>query len=777
MGDQQPSYKRLRELAEAALRRAGLAKAWVMDLYPDAVIYTLPGTDGVDRYFRQPFTIGDTGLEFGRAVEVQKEFVPLRAAGQLLAACEDVSEEDAGYAWRVQVVEYGPGADGRINWPRGPLVAALNLYDGAKVFALQDSQHQASNKPFGKSPRELVGWLKNPVDTGTGIDADLCILKSAKWLRDGLVDSHERGAPKLFGLSHDIGASARTVMVAGRKMKEPVKISRVEVDVVYDPTNNGYFKHMVAACERDQQQQGDNTMLKQLLAAIKKKWPELHTKLTAGLEDGTISEESAIEQLSAAIGAVEETPESGKGSETTKDPEMDDLKAAIAKDSAELKKELDEVKQMRAAMILDTGLAASKLPEIVQDKLRRQFADGDVNAESLQAAIKEEKKVIDSLTGNGRTAGDGNGNVRMGRESSERLQAACDMLFGVTVADDLRDVPAFTSLRAAYTEMTGDTEVRGVLDPTQVQRMQAAYGSATFSYVLGNTLYRRLVQDYKERSDFGVSLLVGGNIRNAKDFRTMESVRIGYYGDLPDVNPETADYADLGQVSDEEISYALNQKGGYIDITRRMIINDDMRTVQKIINRLPRAARRTLAKRCWGKLVDNATYKGDSVALFHADHGNLGAAALTTTALEAGKLAFAQQTEPDSDERLDLKPRILVHPSELWATAKKINGTEGEPGTANFGNAFVGYFGANNENLFECPFMTDANDWMLLGDVNDCEILELAFLNGQQEPEMFVADNPTVGQMFVADKMQYKIRHEYETEIVDFRNVYKSVVV
>ena len=72
--------------------------------------------------------------------------------------------------------------------------------------------------------------------------------------------------------------------------------------------------------------------------------------------------------------------------------------------------------------------------------------------------------------------------------------------------------------------------------------------------------------------------------------------------------------------------------------------------------------------------------------------------------------------------------------------------------------------------------MTDANDWMMFADPNEVEILELAFLNGQQEPEMFVADQPTQGQMFVADRVQYKIRHEYECEIPDYRGAYKAVV-
>jgi hypothetical protein len=52
----------------------------------------------------------------------------------------------------------------------------------------------------------------------------------------------------------------------------------------------------------------------------------------------------------------------------------------------------------------------------------------------------------------------------------------------------------------------------------------------------------------------------------------------------------------------------------------------------------------------------------------------------------------------------------------------------------------------------------------------------VGFINGQVDPEIFIADNPVVGQMFVADKLQYKIRHEYMAYIGDFRGAHKSVV-
>ncbi len=432
----------------------------------------------------------------------------------------------------------------------------------------------------------------------------------------------------------------------------------------------------------------------------------------------------------------------------------------------------NEVLQASCRVLLNAELSESRLPAAVQQKLRNQYCGKIFAPEDLQAAIVAEKIMVDNLLGSGNVSGAGG--ARVVRDQQEKLQAATDKMFGVIVDAKYSDITPMKSLRAAYVEITGDTDVRGFIEPGSSQNLQAAYNSSTFSYVLGNTLYRRLVQDYKEISDFGVSRLVGPNIRNARDFRAMSSVNIGYYGDLPDVDPEVDDYPDLGELGDEEISYALNQKGGIITITRKMIINDDLRAVQKIISRLPRAARRTLAKRCWGKFINNATYKGDGLAVFHADHGNLGSAPYGIASALAAKTAMATQQEPESGERLMLRPVTVVYPSELFGIVKNVNDFNPQAVEIGAGNSMYGYF--EKAGMIECPFMTDPTDWMMFANPYEVEILELAFLNGHQEPEMFVADNASQGQMFVADQIQYKIRHEYECEITDFRGVYKSVV-
>jgi hypothetical protein len=685
----------------------------------------------------------------------QKGKSRMTAAVVLAGPVGDKADPAYGYKWRVQVIEYGLGKDGRINWPEAPLVAALPLFDKSRVFMLSDSQHMDPKKlpAFGKSPRDLVGWLSNPVNTGTGIEADFDILTSAIKLRSDLLDAFERGNPNFLGLSVDIDAITTTKVVAGKKVKEPVKIVGVQTDVVYDPTNEGKFLKLLAAQSVGQTK--EDNMLKKLLAAMKTQRPELAGKIDILLAKDDVTDEEMSALLAAAM-------------PVTQTVDLEKLIAAVKGDG----KGEEAIKKMQlqaCSMLLSSELKDSGLPKEAQEKIQASFAGQLFEADALTAAIKVEKEYLDKLTGAGLITGAGDSRILVVGEG-ERLQAAIDRMLGVKVDDKFKDVPAFEGLRAAYVRITGDVNVTGVVPR---EKLTAAFDSSTFSYILGNTMYRRMVQDYKEISDYGVSRIIS-TVRNAKDFRTLESVRIAYFGDLPDVDPEAADYADLGTVSDEEVSYALNQKGGIIVITRKMIINDDMGAVQKTVSRVPRAARRTFAKRCWNKFINNATYKGDSKAVFHSDHGNLDTVAYSIASALAMRTAMMTQAEPGSAERISLKPVTVVFPSDLFGTVRNVNDYNPQAAAIADANPMYGFF--KPEGLIELPFMTDATDFMMFADPAEVEILEVAYLNGQQEPEMFVQDNPLVGNVFTGDKITYKIRHEYECEIVDYRGAAKNVV-
>ena len=427
-------------------------------------------------------------------------------------------------------------------------------------------------------------------------------------------------------------------------------------------------------------------------------------------------------------------------------------------------------------------LPLSGLPDLAQRQVEkdvmRTFAARAATTGEIRERIGAEKTFLTEF------AARSDGQVNVGIEQPERMQAALDKLFAVEVDAKFRDVKPFGSLRAAYTALTGDPEMRGFPSPEgyklgesfmQWMRLPAAFSSSTFQYALGNTMYRRLVAEYKA-VNYGEEYLVSYE-RNAPDFRPQNSILVGYFSDLPDVNPEILDYTEVTMVDDSQVSYTINQKGAILTITRRTLINDDLKTIQALVSRLGRAAKRTFARRGWNLLINNTNWQPDGLPIFHIDHGNLAGVLLTNDAtgigaLTAAKTAMYAQTEKDSGEVLSLGAMYEMVPRALQETARALN--QPWPMGGIF-NPHAGSFGRNDERIITVPFLTAPRDWYLVADKNDVELLEVAYLQGQKEPEVLLADNPVVGQMFVADKLQYKIRHEYEWAVIDYRGLYKSM--
>jgi len=712
-------------------------------------------------------------------------------SGRILgAAIADKADQNYGWRWKVQVIDAGEDKIGFAVYPLAVLHAAAPLYEGAPLFALSKSQHVIDEK-FGHSVRDLAGRIQDVKKNARGLEGTAVILRTAanKWLRDGLVDAFEQGMlgaqsnKDILGLSHDV--QGMVTMQGGKRVAQ--KITKVNsVDVVYDPIGGGKFLRMAAAAGAASQKEA--SMFRQLLAALKQQRPDLKADIEALEAKGEAATDAEVQALMASA-----TKPLEKNASTDQIKSMlTELTAAVTQaGTAEAKalvaaaeqKFADTQKLLSCASVLVSELEASQLPDLLKARVRREFEGKPFETTALQAAIKEEKEIADKLTASGLPQGGGDMRIAGGEGEPERLQAALDKLFDCDVDAKHKDVPAFRSLRAAYTRITGDPELRGLPSREgqrlgaafmQMMNLPAAYASTSFSFVLGVSMFKRLLKEYK-RVDYREDALISFK-KNALDFKTQEIISVGYFGDISDVNPETGDYAEVAMPTDVEATYAVNQKGNILTVTRRVLLNDDLKSLTQLVAKLGRAARRTHAKRAWNKIIDNANYKGDATALFHVNHGNLGATTLTLDAtgiatLTARLQAMYAQAEQDSGEGLGLVPLHMWVSRELLEIAQGLN-TRWEGTTA---NPHAGKFGQNHERIICNPLFTEANNWGLIADGNDVELLEAAYINGNQEPEFFVADNPTVGQMFLADKIQYKIRHEYEFEIADFRGFDKTV--
>ena len=321
------------------------------------------------------------------------------------------------------------------------------------------------------------------------------------------------------------------------------------------------------------------------------------------------------------------------------------------------------------------------------------------------------------------------------------------------------------SFKECYVEITGDRNVTGQLADVDMGRLRESLGedfresltSGSFSNALGNSIARRMQAIYTGRTDLQSWRRVA-TTTSVNDFRTQERVRIGGYGNLPAV-AEAGGYTPLASPSDAKATYAVTKRGGTEDVTLEMIMNDDVQAIRRIPQELALSAANTLYEFVFDFFRTNPTIY-DTVALYHATHANLFTGALDVTSFAAHRLAMVKQTRAGSGKRMGLSPKSVLVPFELQEAAYNL--------FVRNQNLDKTYVQSINPEVIPVAYWTDANDWCTVADPMELPVLEIGFLRGQEEPELFVQDMPNVGSMFTNDKTTYKIKHTYSgTVLVD----------
>lgn len=448
---------------------------------------------------------------------------------------------------------------------------------------------------------------------------------------------------------------------------------------------------------------------------------------------------------------------------------------AVKADDSAVKEALNKLLVESSDNKAKARILEAKLPEPTQNKVLRQLVGtGKVIETSLvESTIKEEKIALDGLKEKGILTFSG-GPIEMGRNKSDKHGLAMDKMLGDLDETELKEsqgIPAFEGLKHAYIEMTGDVGITGLVDRGKLREAD----SSDFPFALGNTLNRRMVRDYSKLAKEWQKLVGETNV---KDFREQEVVRWGGFNNLATV-AEDGPYTAFTTPSEEEAKYTPLTKGRSFYITRRMVINDDIQSVQKFPKMAAIAADRTLAQFVWNLILsytsginDTAIY--DAVVLYHAgSHNNTATDALATAPLSVARIAMMNQTEADSGEILGIRPKYLIVPPNLEPTARYLVESDHNPGSVNHDmNIHKGQY-----EIIMSPYLqSDLNNWYLMADKNDIEGVEIGYVQGRRDPELFLQDQPTVGATFTNDRLTWKIRHEYGGAVIDYRGFYGAIV-
>lgn len=307
-------------------------------------------------------------------------------------------------------------------------------------------------------------------------------------------------------------------------------------------------------------------------------------------------------------------------------------------------------------------------------------------------------------------------------------------------------------------EMAGEN-VRGMSRRQLVGRALAAGSTSDFPILLAGLVGSHLLQAYNEwPATFRPFVSVG----DANDFKAIHALKMSEAPDLMDLDENgeyrTASFSESGE------SYRVVTKGRIVALTRQMIINDDLRAFTRIPRLFGSAAKRMEGDAVYSLITTNGSMS-DGVALFHADHNNLGtAAALSSTSLGAGRAMMRKQTGM-AGAKIDVTPAFLLTGVDYETDAEILLRSAALPDdnkSAGVHNPWAGKLTPVAD-----PRLT-GTAWYLLAHPDQFPLIEVAYLEGEEQP--YVDEELD----FNSDALKVKVRHDFGAGVVDHIGGYKN---
>lgn len=681
-------------------------------------------------------------------------------------------------AFLVRIVKAGLSGNGNF-YPASVLREAAPLFANARVYVKGDTEHLEGK---GKEVLKLIGRMVQPrfVDADGGeVQAVFQLMEPEGPLAVKLRNAWDNKMIDLMGFSMDVLGTAKPETINGRTVRKALSINKVDsVDLIVEPGAGGGFINFIEAkdttmdendiitpvTEPEQKPEAPADPLSPWRVATIALLQQIAPLTLEGVNLEILTDEELLNLANTAVGnALAQQAEDG--SAKPQDPPLDAKVQDIAAEApVQLQEALRQVRMVETRLCMREAVNKSTLPQVAKNKLIMQFNQQPVfTMQNVHNTIQQERAYLAKFAESGKVSGLGSGFARleMGKTHGEKTAARLDAFFDSTHKHH-RDCRSF---REAYIDITGDTKVTGRLKNCDRARMRESLDSDTWENVLGDSITRQMIKEYNSKTNLdGWRKFV--DIVPVNDFRVQERTRFGGYGDLPIV-AQRAPYTELTTPEDEKATYHAQKRGGLETVTLEAIKNDDVGAIQRIPSRLARAAKRTESRFVFSFIKDNP-FIYDGKRLFCVEHANMGAAALSNGAFAAARLAMMRQKEPGSAEALSVAPAFLLVPFEREEDAFDMFRRDT--------NQDETFEQSLHPQVIPCWTFTDPDDWAAVANPVDIPTIEMGYLDGEEEPSLFVQDSPTSGSLFYNDVLTYKIRHIYGGNVLDYRGFYKSLV-
>lgn len=246
----------------------------------------------------------------------------------------------------------------------------------------------------------------------------------------------------------------------------------------------------------------------------------------------------------------------------------------------------------------------------------------------------------------------------------------------------------------------------------------------------------------------------------APDFREVARTQLSESSAMQKVNA-AGEYKAL-TFGDSAEKYALGKYGGIVAITWESIINDDLSAFDRVPMALAAEAAALEGDIVYGILSGNAAMS-DSIALFHADHGNLVAGAAITDVTLGDARALMRKQKGLKGRVLNLTPTFLIVGPDQESAANKYTST-----------AFVAAKSVDINPAYNTSLVVvvdpriEGKQWYLSASPGLVDTVEYSYLEGEQG--LYTETR----QGFEVDGLQIKARHVFAAKAIDWRGMHKN---
>lgn len=304
----------------------------------------------------------------------------------------------------------------------------------------------------------------------------------------------------------------------------------------------------------------------------------------------------------------------------------------------------------------------------------------------------------------------------------------------------------------------------GLREPDDIMR-RASHSTSDFPLLLEAAANKFLLARYQFAQPTYRKL---ARKKTFNDFKPHKFLRRGDFPALQDVL-ETGEIK-MGTFGETRETASASTKGVILTLSRQMLVNDDLNAFGDIVADAGTEAAMTENDMFYTLLLANGVMS-DTVALYHATHGNLAGAgtAITIAALGAGRAAMRKQkgvgkdgTATTAKRVLNMFPSILLVGPDKELEAQQLIAPIQAQQSGNV-NPFAGTL----------ELVVDANltgnQWYLFCNPDLAEAFIYGYLRDASAP-MLATQN-----QFNMDGVSMRVLHDFGVGQVDFRPTYKNV--